>query len=214
MPKVEWFRRTTWTDRDRDEFNARLSRSRGIGNKAQYLRTQACHLAGAGLNAAAIELLDRMLTEFPVRIEQAMAHLQKAWVLAGVGQIEPAIQEFRAALQAERDFPNVRTQAWLDFAWFAVENEMTHYYDEVSDVLNEFRDESALTFPVIEYRYAAAQSIIADFRGDRMAAQGFANGAMAAASKAHSGLSYHAEVGLVGIQSKSMEKKLRALAGR
>jgi hypothetical protein len=37
MPEVEWFRRTTWTDRDRDEFNARLSRSRGIGNKAQYL---------------------------------------------------------------------------------------------------------------------------------------------------------------------------------
>ena len=213
MPKVEWFRRTTWTDRDRDDFNARLKRSRGIGNKAQYLRIQAGHLADAGLHAAAIELLDWLLTEFPVRIEQAVAHLQKAGALAGLGQIEPAIHEFRAALQAERDFPSVRTQAWLAFALFAVENELTGSYDEVSDVLKEFRDEAGLSLPVIEYGYSAVQAIIADFRGDRMSAREFAKRALAEASKVRSGLRYHPELGLVGPQSKPMEKKLRMIAG-
>src|ERR1043166_6834050 len=167
MGKVEWFRRTTWTDHDRDEFNARLKRSRGAGNKSQYLRIQACHLADAGLHVAAIELLDRWLTEFPQKIQIASAHLQKAESLAGLGQIEPAIFEFRAALQAERDFPNVRTQAWLSFGSFAVERQLTHLYYEVSDVLREFRDESGLTFPIIEYKYAAINAIIAEFRGDR-----------------------------------------------
>jgi len=28
MSKVDWFRRSTWTGRDREEFNARLQRER------------------------------------------------------------------------------------------------------------------------------------------------------------------------------------------
>jgi len=212
MSDDHWFRRSTWTDLDLNEFNARLKRSRGTGNKAQCLRIQALHLAEAGLHAAAVELLDRLFTEFPDKIQLGQAHLQKAESLDFLGQNELAISEFRAALQADRDFPNVRSQAWLEFAWFIVQRQRTDLYDEVLDVLGEFRDESSLTFAVIEYRYWTVRSFIADSRGDRAGAREFAKRALVEASKEHSGLAHHPKLGLVGSQSKQVEKRLRALA--
>ena len=100
----------------------------------------------------------------------------------------------------------------FNFAWFVVSKQLTDLFDEALAILEEFRDESGLTFPVIEYQYYAARSIIADDRGDKRNAREFARNALKEASKEHSGLRYHSMLGLVGSQSKEMEKKLRALA--
>ena len=213
MSKTEWFRRTTWSDADQEDFNARLNRSRGAGNKAQYLRIQAAHLSEAGHHAGAIELLDRLFARFPERIELAQAQAQKADSLAKMGQIESAIQEYRAALQTERDFPNVRTNAWLDFGWLVVKGQLTDFYQEVSQVLLEFREEGDLKFPAIEYRYAAIQALLADARGEKGRAREFAKQAFAEAAKDHSGLRYHPTVGLVGSERDTFESRLRGLAG-
>lgn len=213
MKKTEWFRRITWSDADREDFNSRLKRSRGPRNKAQYLRIQAWHLADAGHHAQAIELLDRLFAEFPQRGELAQAHAQKAESLAKLGQSELAVQEYRAALQTERDFPNVRTNAWLDFGWLVVERQLTDYYDEVSLVLREFRDVRGLTFPATEYRYAAIQALLADFSGDKTRAREFARRALAEATKNHSGLRYHPTVGLVGSERDTFANRLRTLTG-
>jgi tetratricopeptide (TPR) repeat protein len=213
MSKTEWFRRSTWSAADREDFNARLQRSRGAGYKAQYLRIQACHLAKAGHHADAIELLNRLFAEFPQRIELALAHAMKADSLATLGQIEGAIQEYRTALQAERDFPNVRTTAWLDFGCFVVEKQLTDYYEEVQQVLQEFREERGLKFPAIEYRYAAIQALLADARGENARAREFAKQALVEAAKDHSGLRYHPTVGLVGSERKIFENRLVTLAG-
>ncbi len=99
MSKPEWFRRSTWTDHDRDEFNARLKRCRGAGSKAQYLRIQACHLAEAGLHANAIELLDCLIMELPERMELANAHLQKAKSLVVLG-----LQQANSPMLGEEEF--------------------------------------------------------------------------------------------------------------
>jgi tetratricopeptide (TPR) repeat protein len=213
MSQTEWFRRSTWGEADREDFNARLKRSRGAGNKAQYLRIQAGHLAEAGNHAAAIELLDRLLSEFPHRIELALAHSQRAASLANLGQCEAAIQEYRVALQTERDFPNVRTKAWLDFGWLVVERQLTDYYDEVSQVLGEFREEGGLRFPATEYRYAAIQALLADYRGNKARAREFAQQALAEAAKEHSGFRRHPTVGLVGSESNTFANRLMTLAG-
>lgn len=213
MSKTEWFRRSTWSDANREDFNARLKRSRGAGSKAQYLRLQALYLAEAGHHAGAIELLDRLLADFPEHIETAQAHAQKAESLARLGQREAAIGEYRAALQAERDFPKVRSNAWLDFGWFVFEKELTPLYDEVARVLEEFRDEGGLAFPAIEYRYATLQALLADARGERTRAREFAQQALAEAAEDHSGLGRHASVGLVGSERNTFADRLRILAG-
>ena len=212
MSKLEWFRRTTWTDDDRKDFNARLKRSRGASNKAQYLRIQAYHLAEVGNEEGSIELLDRLFAEFPDKLQLAQAHQQKGSSLARLSKIEAAIQELRAALQAERDFPNVKTNAWLDFGWLVVEKQLIDLYDEVSRVLQEFRDESGLTFPATEYRYATIQALLADAKGEEALASEFAKQALAEAAKVHSGLSYHPALGLAGSERNIFEKRLEELA--
>ena len=76
----EWFRRTAWTKNDQAEFEARLARARKQ-NRAQYLRIQASHLMEAAnpkLTSAALELLNRMLAEYPSDIQVAQAHVQRA----------------------------------------------------------------------------------------------------------------------------------------
>ena len=212
MGRDDWFRRAAWKDADRKEFHARLRRSRGRFQKAQYLRIQAYHLAEAGLHGAAIELLDQMLGEFPENSELAAAHLQRAECLATLGRLDSAIDGFRAALHAERAVPQWRTNAWVDFGWFVVQTGLTDLYDEVLSLLGEFRVEAGLTFPNIEYRYYAIQAIIADARGERSSAHEFAVQALAEASKEHSGLRYHPKLGLVGSQPNWIEKKLGSLA--
>ena len=213
MSKTEWYRRTTWSDADREDFNAHLKRSRGAGNKSQYLRIQAAHLAEAGHHAAAIELLERLFAESPQRIEFAQAHTQMADSLAKLEKIEPAIREYRLALQIERDFPNVRTNAWLYFGWFVVERQLTGLYDEVLRVLQEFRGDGGFEFLAVEYRYAVIQALLADDRGEKARAREFAQKALAEAVKGHSGLRYHPMVGLVGPERNTFESRLMALAG-
>jgi tetratricopeptide (TPR) repeat protein len=212
MSKTEWFRRTTWSDADREDFNARLKRCRGAGSKAQYLRVQAVHLAEAGRHAAAIELLDRSLAEFPDNLHLAQAHTQKAGSLAKLGRVDSAIEQYRRALQAERDFPNVRTNAWLDFGWLVVEKQLESLYGEAAQVLREFRQESDLKFPASEYRYFVIQALLADARNERERASGFAKQALAEATRVHSGLRYHPALGLVGPERATFEERISSLA--
>lgn len=212
MSNVEWFRRSTWTDVDREEFNARLRRSRGLGNKAQYLRIQAFHLAESGHHHGALELLDRLFAEFPDRIQLAQAHVQKAELLAILGDTDAVVGELRAALKIEREFPNVRTQAWLGFGWFVCEKQLRSFYNEAAAVLQEFGDERGYRLPAEEYRYCTIQALLAEARGEKTLACQFAKLALAEAAKAHSGLRYHAKIGLVGNERNTFENRLRELA--
>jgi tetratricopeptide (TPR) repeat protein len=214
MSQREWYRRVTWNDADRTDFYAHLARSRGAWRKAQYLRIQAAHLANAGHHAAAIELIDRMLAEFPERTELASAHMQKAESLLSPGKLADAIQEYRAALQSERELPNVRTSAWLDFGWLVLKRRLTAYYDEISQVLREFRQEGGVVLPTVEYRFAALQALLADHNGEKALAREFARRALAEAEKQHSGLRYHPTVGLVGRERDTFASRLRTLAGK
>jgi len=212
MSTVEWFRRSTWTDVDRSEFNAKLNRSRKW-SRAQYLRIQAVHLAMADQHDGVLELLDRMFAEYPEDIHLAQAHAQKANSLAILGRTDAAINEYRAGLQAERDFPNVGTQAWLDFGMFVVEKRLTEYYGEITNVMKEFRDEGELKFPASEYRYFVIQSFLAEARGEKIAARDFAKQALAEAAKDHSGLRYHPTIDLVRAEDRiRFEQKLKTLA--
>lgn len=212
MTSRDWFRRVTWTDDDRREFDARLGRCRSPQKAAQYLRIQAGHLAQAGHYEASVGLLERMLAECPARIQLAQAHAQIADVLAKLGELDGAIREYRAALQAEREFPNVHTNAWLDFGWFAVNRELTGIYDEVLQALVEFRDEECLKFPATEFRYCAVQALIADSRGDRASAAAFARLALREAARIHSGVSRHPRVGLVDSVPQPVQDRLQSLA--
>ena len=210
----DWFRKTIWDEADQADFFARLKRSRTTYNKAQYLRIQASHLEGVGLPEllkASLMLLDKMLAEFPEKTQLASAFGQKASCLAKLGEIDHAIAYYQRALKTEGEFPNVKTNAFMQFGRLVVENNLTKLFDEALEELKEL-DSRGIKFPSDIYQAFGIRSIIAATRGEAGKAKEFAKIALEAADKAHSGLRYHSTVGLVRDKETPFYKTVRAIA--
>jgi hypothetical protein len=174
-----WFRRTTWTPADREEFFARLRRSRTTFNKSQYLCIQAGTLLGThtpeGI-VAALELTEVLLRDFPDPFELASAHLIRAECLESRVDIPGAVEAYRCALQAQRDHPKVRTTAYEDFAWLVATQPLPDLYREALAALDEFG------YPGWSYRSGGARALIQFALGDRAAAGQSARLALEAAA--------------------------------
>src|SRR2546428_320415 len=101
---TDWFRKTSWTQEDQKDFWTRHHRARGDYNKEQYLRIQASHLAETrkpALAAAAMQLLDLMITEFPEPSQLSCAQLQRGDIYLERGQLDDALVAYRAAIAQE-----------------------------------------------------------------------------------------------------------------
>jgi len=205
----DWYRRKTWTETDQEEFLARLGRCRKQANKAQYLRIQALHLEEK-YPAASLELLQRIISEFPDHFELAQTYVQMARCQIALSDPDAAVLSFRKALAREVEFPSMLTHAYLDFPVFVVVNDRRDLFPEVDALLSEHA--SRLTFPVDHYKFNMCRALIADHRGDSTSASQHATAALSAAAEQHSGFRYHPEVGLVKKQDKTIQKKLAALA--
>jgi len=209
----EWFRKTTWSEADQADFFARLKRSRGSGNKAQYLRIQASHLEEthkSELIEVAITLLNKMLAEFPEQGELSCAQKQKASCLVALGKFEEAIASYRDALNTERKFPMRRTRAWLEFGRLVCERKLVDLYDEAWAVLDELKYDTLFAADI--YELSGIRALIATHKGNLESAKRFAKTAIESAATTHSGFRYHPTVGLVRDKETPFYKSLEALA--
>jgi tetratricopeptide (TPR) repeat protein len=210
----DWYRKTTWSETDQADFFARFKRSRTAYNKSQYLRIQACHLEGVGspeLLKASLALLDKMLAEFPDKTQLASAYGQKASCLAKLGEIDQAVANYQRALKTERELPNVKTNAFMQFGRLVVENNLTKLFDEAVEELKEL-DLRGIKFPSDIFQAFGIRSIITAHKGEIEKAKEFAKIALEAADKAHSGLRYHSTVGLVRDKETPFYKSIQAIA--
>jgi tetratricopeptide (TPR) repeat protein len=196
MGREDWYRSKKWSEEDRVAFYSHLNRSRSAFGKAQYLRIQALVLAEEGNHTAALGLLDELLRDFPERSQLGPARHQRAESLLALGRDEEAIEEFRGALRAEKEYPQMRTNAKLDFAWLIATRGMTELYDEAIAIF-ESLEQMDMAFPMQRYQCATAQAFIADSLGERDAARLFAAKALSAAAERHSGFRRHPDLGLV-----------------
>jgi tetratricopeptide (TPR) repeat protein len=163
------------------------------------------------LASAALELLNRTLAEYPNDIQVAQAHAQRAECHIRLGEVEKAIEAFRSALARERQFPKVRTNAWLDFGWLVIERGLRELYDEALRILTEFED--TIPFPVQRYKFHAIRALVSAERGALANAREEAKQALEAAQASDSGFRYHPTIGLVRERSSDMHSRLEALAG-
>lgn len=213
MSSKDWFRKTTWTPEDEASFYARLRRARGTFHKAQYLSLQAFTLKEAGLFAQALKLYDEVLRDYPMeKWLLAGSLLGKAEALSALGDCATAMQTFRAAVQAQREYPNVRHHIALSFAKrFHGETDDSLVAELIALLAEELEALHAPLFPFLRFEYALALSRLWQARGDRTAAALFAAKAREAQSEIHSGFHNHPKLGLVSDISTSDEEWLRQL---
>ncbi len=208
MSNRDWFRKTTWTKVDGDDFESRLRRARR-DNRAEYLRIQAGHLAESRLYSEAIELLDRMICEYPERTQLAPAQSQRGQCFDAMDEPQRAADAFLAALDEERTFPNVQTRASFEFPVLVAERGLTAYFARALEVLD--RDSAIPVFPIDRYQIAAARALISAQSGDLDTARDLARIALDVADVKHSGLRYHRALGLVP-SDDSLRESLEKLA--
>src|SRR5262245_63856131 len=94
MARRDWYRRSTWTAAQREEFFHRLARCRAH-NRALYLRIQAASLQAAEPGTA-LDLLDYLLEHHPDPEVLAGAHLDRARCLEMLDRVLEAALSDRA----------------------------------------------------------------------------------------------------------------------
>ncbi len=205
----DWYRRTSWSPTDEEEFFARLKRSRGQFHKAQYLRIQALYLQSE-FPKEALKLLEMIIEEYPEPFELSSTYLQKAQCLVAMNQKQKAIPWFRKVLESEDENTGVQTDGYLDYSTFIVTEELTELYPEAKSILTKHVDR--LMFPVDRYRWNMAMAIIEWSASNRPEASKFASLAIEASSEEKSGFRYHPNIGLVKKQDKRIQKLLNRIS--
>jgi tetratricopeptide (TPR) repeat protein len=196
MPKIDWYRRETWTEKDQQEFFERLGRSRTTYNKAQYLRIQAYHLKDK-YPEVSNQLLDKLIEEYPEKHELASAYLQKAMLMIGFGRNDEAIDYFQKSIQQEREYQGVKTTAYLEYGKFVAVNNLKYYFEEILGLIEEFGGMEL--FPSQIYAILGIRAIIYNQQGHKKIAKQFAEKALECSCLKHSGLPRHPNAGLVEV---------------
>lgn len=186
----DWFRNEDWNAAIAGRFEEKLRRAR---RKEQYLRIQACTLASSHPEVA-IQLLARYFL-LPDKFDHAQAYVDRATALKALGRIEEAADAYEAALVREVEFPNLKTQAYLELPALVATEGLHSRFDRAIAILDE--QAKRLMFPVDHFLWHGARALILASRGDRNGAAPHARAALEASSKDHSGFRYHPSVGLV-----------------
>jgi tetratricopeptide (TPR) repeat protein len=140
----------------------------------------------------------------------AEAFLERARAHLAAGRQEEALQSLDNALQREREFPNVKTQAWSCYTLLVAQQKLDHLYDSALKVLRE-NPIKAVSFPVDGFLWNATFALIADARGLRDQAVQCAGKALRFADLTQSGFRYHPDVGLVGSDYGNIKRELHRI---
>lgn len=205
MAKDDWYRNKDWNAEIEEVFEQKLRRAR---DKSQYLRIQASYLTKTHPKVA-LDLIDRYFG-LGEHFDMASAYLGKAEALIALNDIDGALVAYEAAIQRERQYPKLITQAYLDFPCFVLANEIEHMYARALYVLEN--EQRLLMFPDDRYRAHGARALLLHHFKRTDEAQASAAIALAAAKEVQSGFHYHQKVGTVRDAEDEFYTKLAALS--
>ena len=190
MSRDDWFRNTTWNSAIEDAFETKLKRAR---NKSEYLRIQASYLAKSH-PAITLKLLEQYF-ELGEHFDFASAFVSKAEALLTLNRIDEALKCYEQALAREKKFPNLLTNASLDFALLVAMRQIKDRYLQAIVVLDEAKVD--LIVPRQFYDWNSAYALIQFDLGNLDEARKYAAAALEFADEFSSGFKYHPKVGVL-----------------
>lgn len=205
MGSDDWYRNSKWDKKIAEVFEAKLSRAK---RKPQYLRIQASMLAEPEPEIA-LDLLDRYF-DLDDDFDHAPAFVDQATAFLKLGRIEDAIDAYENALRREEEFPNVKTQAFIELPFLIVTYSITERFDQAIKLLED--SVNLLTFPIEYYKWNASLALVLASQSNYCEARRYACSALDAANKDASGFRYHPDLGLVGKHYKTVTRELKRLA--
>ena len=135
-----------------------------------FLRIQAIELIETkkdNLLSVAETLLNKILTDYPDnRIEMSQTFNQLGEIYKLREDYTKALAYFQKSLDFEKEFPNVITTAYLNFAETVVRAEKTELYDKVENLLTEIISKDTLKFPFQNYIMYSVMTVISEHKGD------------------------------------------------
>ncbi|MFT6735015.1 MAG: tetratricopeptide (TPR) repeat protein [Polaribacter sp.] len=204
MSNEDWYRNSTWSDDIESQFMAKLKRAR---RKEQYLRIQASYLAKTNPDVA-IKLLAQYF-ELEDDFDHAQAYCDYAAAYLSLGDIEKAINNYALALEREKVFSNLLTDAYILYPMTVVKYGVISSYADADKILDE--NQERLMFPIDHFRWNAAKAIIENDRDNIKEASSHAEKALDAAEIKKSGFRFHQKLGLVGKEYTEIVNELRAI---
>jgi tetratricopeptide (TPR) repeat protein len=195
---TDWYRRTSWTVEDQEEFFRKLARARSW-SRAQYLRIQAVHFVYSE-DPALLDVAEMLILK--LFEEYSENRMERSPALALLGDIyklrkefEKAMVYYKKAIDFEKEFPNVLTNVYLEYAELVVKLKRYPNFDFVANLVQERVENSP--FPIEKYKAFSIMAIIYSHKGDKEKADHFATLANKNASAETSGLRYHQFLGVV-----------------
>jgi tetratricopeptide (TPR) repeat protein len=211
VPKDDWYRKTTWTSDDANDFFAQLASSQTDIHRAQYLKIQSLTLKDAQQYDAALELVEMAIEKFPNR-EMTQLRKLRAECLWALDRREQSLEAYRSAFQAQREQRNALCNVGLAFAEAFHDVDNGAHRSELLELLREEVAQPESFGPFLEFRYALMFTRLLAGLGQMNAAAKWADRALSAQRAEISGLRHYKRVGWASGVDEGTEIWLRQLA--
>jgi tetratricopeptide (TPR) repeat protein len=131
--------------------------------------------------------LEQTFREYPNANDRALAYDCAGRCCALLGRSEDALTYYRRALEREREYPGLGTNAPFHLAELVAKQNRTDLFDEVLNALDTF---GAPVFPWHAYYDRGFRALVAATRGNAEAARRLAREALQAAAVKDTGLGW------------------------
>jgi len=207
---TDWFRRKSWTKIDEEQYFKKLNRARN-DSRPQYLKIQAIELVETKdpklLDIAEL-LLQKLFIDYPDnKLERSSSLETLGDIYKYRQQFEKAIEFYKKAIDFEKVYPNILTQAYLEYSELIVKLKKHEHYAFVEQIVSK-RIKGSI-FPLEKYKAFSILSFINKYKGDKDKAEQFAALAEKNASAETSGLRYHKFLGIVNERDSFFDKFIK-----
>jgi tetratricopeptide (TPR) repeat protein len=204
---VDWYRKTTWSTEEENEFFSKLKRSQKL-SRPQYLIIQASTLNNANddeLLITALKLVEKYFDEYSDdKFNKSSAFKLKGDISYKMEKYDLALENYKKAMDFEKIYPQIKTDAYLNYSELVIQLNKTDLFGTVEIILLKQAQKS--DFPKAKYIKNAILSIIYKHKNNMEKSNYYKTLAEEAANAENSDFRWHKKLGLVNKRNKLLDK--------